>query len=134
MKNEMNNEDYIKELICKSNIETPSDGFTLKIMQQIENEVAFQKLHTPLISKKIWLIIGGLFIVFLLITFYFLMNLEIKPTSNLFFQKVFRNNINNLFSGIRISKTLTFSLVLFFVLGLLQMFFITSYYNKRMKF
>lgn len=133
MKEEMNTEDFIKEMMRKSHLEKPSEGFTLKVMQQIEREVVFQKLHTPLISKKTWLIITVLFAVFLCVAFYFLGNTEANKTSTSVFQNVFQNNWNQLFLRIRFSKTLTFSLVLFFIFSLLQMFYITSYLNRKTK-
>ena len=80
-----------------------------------------------------WLIITVLFAVFLCVAFYFLGNTEANKTSTSVFQNVFQNNWNQLFLIIRFSKTLTFSLVLFFIFSLLQMFYITSYLNRKTK-
>jgi len=133
MKEEINKEDFIKELMRKSHLESPTEGFTLQVMQQIEKEVVVRKLYTPLITKKMWLIITVLFAFFLSIAFYFLGNLETKNTTASLFQNVFQNSWDKLFLSIRFSKTLTFSLVLFFICSLLQMFFITSYFNRKTK-
>ena len=119
MKEEINNEDFIKELVRKSHLESPSEGFTLQVMQQIEKEVVVQKLYTPLITKKMWLIITVLFAFFLSIAFYFLGNLETKNTTASLFQNVFQNSWDQLFLSIRFSKSLSFSLVLFFIFSLL---------------
>ncbi|WP_130735312.1 hypothetical protein [Flavobacterium sp. J27] len=131
MKEEIKNEAFVNQLIRKSSLETPSEEFTLKVMQQIEHEVVLQKINAPLISKTIWVIIGVLFSVFLLVAFYLLNENSTESASKLFFERVFQNTYDAFFTRLKFSKTVIFSLLLFFVFSLLQMFFIVSYKKKR---
>ncbi len=132
MKEEQNKgEDFIKKMMDKSVLESPSADFTLKVMQKLVKEKQLVALNKPLISKQIWFLIFTFFLLLLSFTFYF-MGGRIQDSSTItLFEKLFDNSIWQLFSNLKFSKTLSYSLLIFSVFILLQVVFIKSYFDKR---
>lgn len=124
-----NNEDFIKKLMDKSVLEKPSSDFTLNVMQVLIEENKLVTQDKPLISRQMWLLILVCLLLFFSLIFYF-MNWHIveTPTSTLF-----NNSIGRLFSNLRFSKTVTYSLLIFSVFSVSQVFFIKSHFDKHNK-
>jgi len=124
-----NREDFIKKLMDKSVLEKPSSGFTINVMQILieENKLVIQ--NKPLISRQMWLLIFVSLLFFFCLIFYFTnWQIEESPTS-----KLFNNSIQQLFSNLRFSKTVTYSLLIFSVFSVSQVFFIKSHFDKHNK-
>ncbi len=132
MKEEQNKgEDFIKKMMDKSVLESPSADFTLKVMQKLVKEKQLVALNKPLISKQIWFLIFTFFLLLLSFTFYFMGGRIQDSSTAALFEKLFDNSIWQLFSNLKFSKTLSYSLLIFSVSILLQVVFIKSYFDKR---
>jgi len=132
MKEEQNKgEDFIKKMMDKSVLESPSADFTLKVMQELVKEKQLVALNKPLISKQIWFMIFAFFLLLLSFTFYFMGGRIQDSLTTTLFEKLFDNSIWQLFSNLKFSKTLSYSLLIFSVFILLQVVFIKSYFDKR---
>lgn len=124
-------EDFIKKMMDKSVLESPSTDFTLKIMKEVMKENQFYKLNKPLISRQVWMLIFTFLLLLFSSAFYFI---DWKIQDNSFttlFGKIINDSIWQLFSNLKFSKTLSYSLLIFSVFSLLQIFFIKSYFDKR---
>ncbi|WP_445455647.1 hypothetical protein [Flavobacterium sp. HNIBRBA15423] len=132
MKEEQNKgEDFIKKMMDKSVLESPSADFTLKVMQKLVKEKQLVALNKPLISKQIWFLIFTFFLLLLSFIFYFMGGRIQDSSTTTLFEKLFDNSIWQLFSSLKFSKTLSYSLLIFSVFILLQVVFIKSYFDKR---
>lgn len=132
MKEEQNKgEDFIKKMMDKSVLESPSADFTLKVMQKLVKEKQLVALNKPLISKQIWFLIFTFFLLLLSFIFYFMGGRIQDSSTTTLFEKLFDNSIWQLFSNLKFSKTLSYSLLIFSVSILLQVVFIKSYFDKR---
>ncbi|KIX19662.1 hypothetical protein SY27_17785 [Flavobacterium sp. 316] len=124
-------EDFIKKMMDKSVLESPSTDFTLKIMKEITKENQFYKLNKPLISRQVWMLVFTFLLLLFSSAFYFI---DWKIQDNSFttlFGEIIDDSIWQLFSNLKFSKTLSYSLLVFSVFSLLQIFFIKSYFDKR---
>lgn len=124
-------EDFIKKMMDKSVLESPSADFTLKIMKEVTKENQFYKLNKPLISRQVWMLIFTFLLLLFSSAFYFI-DWKIQDNSfSTLFGKIIDDSIWQLFSNLKFSKTLSYSLLIFSVFSLLQIFFIKSYFDKR---
>ena len=124
-------EDFIKKLMDKSVLDTPSTDFTLKIMQELAKEKQLVKTNEPLISKGMWMLLVVFVLLLFSLPFYF-MGWKIQDSSfSILFGKITDNTILQLFSNLKISKTVSYSLLIFSVFSLLQVLFIKSYFDKQ---
>lgn len=124
-------EDFIKKMMDKSVLESPSTDFTLKIMKEVTKENQFYKLNKPLISRQVWMLIFTFLLLLFSSAFYFI-DWKIQDNSfSTLLGKIIDDSIWQLFSNLKFSKTLSYSLLIFSVFSLLQIFFIKSYFDKR---
>ncbi|MCB0445028.1 MAG: hypothetical protein R2812_07740 [Gelidibacter sp.] len=133
------NEDKpIEKLITKvmqtSTLETPSFDFSSQVMSHIE---AFENnkviIYQPLISKKVWAVIFGCFVAFMVCIFMTTSKDTSRWTNALNFSMFFNNDISKLLSGVVFSKTTTYILMIATVMLLVQLPMLKSYFDKRLK-
>ena len=120
-------EKLVDKVMKSSTLETPSFDFTAKVMSQVSaTSRSTVTVYKPLFSKSAWVII--LLLTAGIIGFSFLSN----DTSTLgWFDKIDLSNVFNLFSGIKISQTTMYSLLMFGVMLFIQVPLLKHYFNKR---
>lgn len=126
----------VNKIMNSVDLEAPSLDFTANIMSQVEvlstSKITTQK---PLISKWGWGIIA---VVIITIIVYALIGGVANETSNSWFNTIdysmlYNNTITQFLSGIVISKTVLYSVVLFCALLFIQIPLLKYYFNKRLE-
>jgi hypothetical protein len=122
---------FAKKYIQEIEIESPSKDFTSSLMQTLLAEQKSSVFKTtPLISKKVWVLIFGLIIAAILIPFgsseKSLVNFPKIDFS--FFDKI---QMPNLFDSIALSNTVLYSIFFFGLMILVQIIFLKNHFNKR---
>jgi len=125
-----------EKIITKSNLETPSSGFTANVMSNI-NVVAKQSestIYKPLISKKTWFIIALAFIV--LCTYMLSGNTteSIGWFTNVDFSFVPSFNMASVFSEISFSKTVLYAIVVLTFMLFIQIPLLKKHFDNRISF
>ena len=120
-------ENFVDKVMKSSSVEIPSFDFTSKVMSQVTaTSKSSVTAYKPLISKTTWGIIL-LFTVGVVVYSSFS-----KDTINLgWLDKLDLSKVPNLFSGIKISNTVMYSLLMFAVMLFIQVPLLKHYYNKR---
>jgi hypothetical protein len=117
-------------------LETPSLDFTENIMSQVEvfsaSKITTQK---PLISKLGW---GLIAIAIITIITYAIIGETTNEASNSWFNTIdysvlYNNSITQFLSGIVISKTVLYSIILFGAMLFIQIPLLKYYFNKRLE-
>ena len=122
-------ENFIDKVMQSSTLETPSFDFTAKVISQVSaTSRSSVTVYKPLFSKSAWVIM-------LLLTAAILVYaLFSNDTSTLgWFDKVDLAKVFNLFSGIKISQTAMYSLLMFAVMLFVQVPLLKHYFNKRLE-
>ena len=118
---------FVDKVMKSSTLETPSFDFTAKVMSQI---TAVSKstvtIYKPLISKTSW----GILLLFTAGMVSFLI-FNKENTSLGWFNQLNFNLVSNLFSGVKISQTTMYSLLMFAVMFFIQIPLLKHYFNKR---
>jgi hypothetical protein len=118
---------FIDKVMKSSTLETPSFDFTSKVMSQItatsKNTVTIYK---PLFSKTAW----GILIVLTAGIVGFSVFSKDNTTLGWLDQLDF-SRVSNVFSGIKISQTAMYSLMMFAVMLFIQIPLLKHYFNKR---
>ena len=126
-------EAMIERLLRDETLESPSLEFTDKVMQKIHvMEGSPSTLYKPLISWKVWLLIGLLFISMVTYVIYngnssesqWLKFLEIPNLSLDLFAKL----------NVRLSEALKYGTLLFTVMIGVQLVVLKSYFDRRLSF
>jgi hypothetical protein len=118
---------FVDKVMKTSKLETPSFNFTAKVMSQItETSRSTVTVYKPLISKTVWgilLVLGAVLVVFSIFS---------KDNTTLgWFDKLDISKVFNVFSGIEISQTTMYSLLMFGVMLFIQIPILKHYFNKR---
>ncbi|WP_298236888.1 hypothetical protein [uncultured Algibacter sp.] len=127
-------DNFAKKIIRNSVVETPSFNFTEDVMSRV-SELSKSSViaYEPLISKKSWIVIGVSLMVLVL---YLLFGNQLE-TSNWFgmldFSVISNNAINNVFSGITISKTFGYAIIFFCLMFCIQIPFLKHHFNQRLE-
>ncbi len=118
---------FVDKVMKSSKLETPSFDFTAKVMSQITvTSRSAVTVYKPLISKTTWVILFLLTVGMVGFSFFN------KDTSTLgWFDKLDFSIVSNLFSGVKISKTTMYSLLMFGVMLFIQIPLLKHYFNKR---
>jgi len=120
-------EQFVDKAMKSSSLETPSFDFTTKVMSQVlENSKSTVTVYKPLISKTTWgilLLITGALIVYSLFSN--------DSTSFVWLDQIDFSKVSNLFSGIKISNTVMYSLLMFAVMLFIQIPLLKHYFNKQ---
>lgn len=128
---------HIEKLVDKamkhSLLESPSKDFTANVMSQVsaisETSVTAYK---PLISKKIWFVV--LVVLAASVIFILMGNIESAGWFNsINFNLLSDYKINNIFSNLRVSKTVVYSVVLFSIMISIQVLVLKNYFDKRLE-
>lgn len=118
---------FVAKVMKTSKLETPSFDFTAKVMSQItETSRSAVTVYEPLISKTAWAVL------LLLTAGMVLFSIFSKNTTTLgWFDQLDFSKVSNLFSGIKISQTAMYSLLMFGVMLFIQIPLLKHYFNKR---
>ncbi len=120
-------EKFVEKVMKSSKLESPSFEFTAKVMSQVTKiSNSSISVYRPLISKTTWGIL-------LLLTFgIVIFSVFSKDTNTLgWFDTFDLSKIPNLFSGIQVSRTVMYSLVMFAVMLFIQVPMLKHYFDKR---
>lgn len=123
-------EKFLDKVMKSSTLESPSFDFTAKVMARV-NSTSNRAIsvYRPLISKSTWgilLVLTCGIVIFSLFT---------KDTTSLgWFDDLDMSIIPNLFSGIQVSKTVMYSLVMFALMLFIQVPVLKHYFDKRLDF
>lgn len=120
-------EHFVEKVMKSSSLEKPSFDFTAKVMSQVTSASrSTVTVYRPLISKTTWVIL--LLITAGVITYSLFSN---DTTSLVWLDKLDLSKVSNIFSGIKISNTVMYSLLMFAVMLFIQVPMLKHYYNKR---
>ena len=121
-------DEWSKKLFATTFLETPSFDFTAQVMKEVgllsENKSV---KYTPLISKKVWFIIGLVFTGLLgFAVFSKVLNTEswFSTRSNI--------KVTALIPELSVSNTALYAIVLFGIMLLIQLPLLKQYFNNRL--
>ena len=118
---------FVDKVMKSSTLETPSFDFTAKVMSQITvTSHSAVSVYSPLISKTTWGILMVLTLGIVIFSVY-----SNDTTTLGWFDKLDMSKLPNVFSGIKISQTAMYSLLMFGVMLFIQVPMLKHYYNKR---
>ena len=120
-------EKLVDKVMKSSTLETPSFDFTANVMSQVmADSKSGVTVYKPLISKTAWVVL--LVVATLLIAF----SVYSGDASSLgLLDKLDLSKVPNLFSGIKISPTAMYSLLMFAIMLCIQVPLLKHYFNKR---
>lgn len=118
---------FVEKVMKSSTLETPSFDFTTKVMSQITvTSKSTVTVYKPLISKTVW----GILV--LLTVGVVVFSVFSKDTTTFgWFDKLDLSRVFNLFSGVKISQTAMYSVMMFAVMLCIQIPLLKHYFNKR---
>ena len=123
-------DDLARTILTESNVESTSFNFTNQVMSHIYQLKTNQALtYKPLISKTGWLLIALGSIVVLCYALFF----GQEEDSLGWLNKVNFKVLSNIFLGFKLSKTVTYSIVLFGFMLCIQIPLLNHHFNKRYK-
>lgn len=135
MKEKENNQldKLVDKVMKQSTLETPSFNFTANVMQHITADSKNRTtVYKPLISKTGWVV---LIISILTIMIYILLSGDSQNSSwfdTLDFSMLSNIKIPNLFSGLKVSHTTLYALLLFGIMVCVQIPLLKNYFDKRL--
>ncbi|WP_343696260.1 hypothetical protein [Flavobacterium sp.] len=125
-----NLEQLIEKMMTEDNLQSPSIDFTSKIMAKVELlEEKKIKTYKPLISKSVWMLMGAA-----VIGLFIYISLFSSTESNLKIDKIgelYSNKIAGIFSGIQLSKTLLYTILVVPFMVLVQVGVLKNYFDKK---
>ena len=122
-----NIENLIEKMMEETTLQSPSIDFTSSIMSQIlVAEKAKIKPYKPLISTSTWIFIGITLAVLVLYNVFFAEN-----QNNLEIGKSYTDKISAIVSGIHVSKTLLYALLIVPFMILIQIGVLKNYFDKK---
>lgn len=120
---------FVDKVMKSSKLETPSFDFTAKVMSQITvPSKSAVTVYEPLISKTTW---GILLVLTAGMVGFSIFSQE--STSLGWFDKLDFSIVSNLFSGVKISQTTMYSLLMLGVMIFIQIPLLKHYFNKRLE-
>jgi len=125
--NDKNIENLIDKMMSENTLESPSVDFTSKIMSQIlVSEKAKIKPYKPLISISTWIFIGIALALLIVYNVFFA-----ETQNNLEIGKSYTDKISAIVSGIHISKTLLYAILIVPFMILIQVGVLKNYFDKK---
>ena len=122
-----NIENLIDKMMAEDTLETPSFDFTSKIMAQVlVAEKAKIKPYKPLISISTWIFIGAALALLIAYNVFFA-----GTENNLEIGKSYTDKISGIVSGIHISKTLLYAILIVPFMILVQVGVLKNYFDKK---
>jgi len=126
-------DDLNRKIITEGSIESPSLNFTDLVMSQIELISSSTKIiYKPLISKTNWILIligFSALVVYVCVT-----GVEINSSgwlSEISNSILSKNKISQLLPGLKMSKTVIYTIILFGIMFSIQIPILKHYLNKR---
>jgi hypothetical protein len=122
---------FLKKQLQDLPLESPSQNFTANIMDVIQQEESAASIqYKPLISKKIWFLVAAAITAIFFIPF--------QKTEGSLLEKVSFDfsfldqvKVSELFSGLSVSTTVFYGLLLFAVMMFVQVVYLKGYFAKR---
>lgn len=122
-----NIEQLIDKMMAENTLDSPSFDFTSKIMSEVLIlEQKKLKTYKPLISQSVWIFIG-----LVLAGLIIYASLFSETSQNLEIGKIYTDKISNLFSGIHLSKTIIYAILIVPFMVLLQIGVLKNYFDKK---
>lgn len=121
-------ENLVEKAMQHSSLEAPSLNFTAAIMSQINAKKSITTTYQPLITRRVWILIGGGFIASLV--FIIMMT---KSEGSLWFSTFDLNleKVGDLLNTIHLPKTAIYGIGLFAISLLVQIPILKNYFDKR---
>ncbi|MBB4800728.1 hypothetical protein HNP37_000767 [Flavobacterium nitrogenifigens] len=128
MKEEDKNlENLIEKMMAENTLQSPSADFTSNLMSQIlVAEKAKIKPYKPLISITTWVFIGVALAILIVYNVFFA-----GTQNNLEIGKSYTDKISAVISGIHISKTLLYAILIVPFMALVQIGVLKNYFDKK---
>ncbi|KAF2336349.1 hypothetical protein [Flavobacterium daemonense] len=128
MKEEDKNlENLIEKMMAENTLQSPSADFTSNLMSQIlVAEKAKIKPYKPLISISTWIFIGVVLALLIAYNVFFA-----GAQNNLEIGKSYTDKISAIVSGIHISKTLLYAILVVPFMILIQVGILKNYFDKK---
>ncbi|MGC6431054.1 MAG: hypothetical protein ACON5F_08420 [Jejuia sp.] len=117
-------EKFTKKLLSEVKQEEVPFNFTSKVMLQIEKDPSEVLVYKPLIPKSVW--VFGLFLLVLWLGYLFINHFEVSSGW------VPRVDFSSLFNGFRLSKSASYTILLFAIMVCVQVSFLKRYFDKRL--
>ena len=122
-----NIENLIEKMMAENTLQSPSADFTSNLMSQIlVAEKAKIKPYKPLISISAWVFIGVALAVLIAYNVFFA-----GTENNLEIGKSYTDKISGIVSGIHISKTLLYAILIVPFMILVQVGVLKNYFDKK---
>lgn len=128
MKEEDKNiENLIEKMMAENTLQSPSADFTANLMSQIlVAEKVKIKPYKPLISISTWIFIGVALALLIAYNVFFA-----GTQNNLEIGKSYTDKISTIVSGIHISKTLLYAILIVPFMVLIQIGVLKNYFDKK---
>ncbi|CAM3587898.1 hypothetical protein [Flavobacterium chungbukense] len=128
MKEEDKNiENLIEKMMTENTLQSPSADFTANLMSQIlVAEKAKIKPYKPLISISTWIFIGVALALLIVYNVFFA-----GTENNLEIGKSYTDKISAIISGIHISKTILYAILIVPFMILIQIGVLKNYFDKK---
>lgn len=122
-------------IIKDASIEKPSFDFANNVIAQIETLTQEKMLirYEPLISKKVWVYIGIVFLILLFLSVFKFNENSVTWLSQIDYSFLLKNKITQSISGFRMPRYLSYSIILFCLMICIQIPFLKNYFNQRLK-
>jgi hypothetical protein len=122
-----NIEKLIDKIMAENTLESPSFDFTSKIMAQVlVAEKSKIKAYKPLISISTWIFIGVTLALLIAYNVFFA-----ETQNNVEIGKSYTDKISAIVSGIHISKTLLYAILIVPFMVLIQVGVLKNYFDKK---
>ena len=120
-------EQLSRKIMGKSNLESPSKDFTVKLMSHIK---AYSKskafVYKPLISKPVWVVLILSLASLLVYSTLFASKETDSPSKLLVWKAYLTEHLGNLFSGFQLSEITFYALILFCGMLYVQIFILKT--------
>lgn len=136
MKDNLDNhiEKLIDKSVKKAALEKPSLGFTNSVMAQIDVlQISTITTYRPLISKPVWIAIFALTLVIVLYIIFGGSNFETGWLNSIDLSIITDNIFSNALSGLKISNTVMYAIVLFGLMLFIQVPILKHHFDKRLE-
>ena len=123
---------FFKEQIQEIPLEAPTKDFTKNVMQSIQLENVNSTMYRPLISKKVWFVAAAAIIALFFIPFPQKEGgmLDKIPIDFSFVDQI---SLDGVFSGISVSNTTIYALLLFLGMIAIQIFYLKGYFERKIQ-
>jgi len=128
-------ENLVDRIMVEVSLDSPSSGFTSNVMSQVENLTKQSSIEfQPLISKRSWVLIT---ISVMALIAYFVFDASLESSgwfSGIDFSLVSTNQLTNILSSLKLSKTTFYAILVFSVMLFVQIPVLKYYFNKRLNY